>query len=293
MKGFNKGAQTGKLAEAGRRMGFKQGGQVKDTSSEFHMRTEKQQSMDNANTQRREGTNQRDVESGGKTPLRPKFKFGGDTGGGQKAKGNRGKGAATGSDEKRAPKMSANQTTPRTVVKKGGKMSRREYAKEHGTTKGYREAMKKIAGASATKAERRRARRAALIKKAKEEAGGQITDKELKRLERRLPRAEGGPVPGHHEGENPYNMESSPSRYRMWERKYHEDPPEEEATVENVPDRGEQGYLRRLFGRSGSELEEMGESHGGRIKHRVGGPVAAKRGGIKKVHKGTPLYGKK
>ncbi len=66
------------LYSAGKRLGFQKGGRVKkDTSSEFVMKTGKQDTMDHGVQPARKGTTQQDVEAGGTPKLKPRFKKGG------------------------------------------------------------------------------------------------------------------------------------------------------------------------------------------------------------------------
>lgn len=77
MEGFKKGAQTGGLESHGKVMGFKKGGQVKNTSGEFVMKTEKQSTMDHGTQPPRKGRNQQEIEAGGTKRMTPGYKEGG------------------------------------------------------------------------------------------------------------------------------------------------------------------------------------------------------------------------
>ncbi len=100
------------------------------------------------------------------------------------------------------------------------------------------------------------------------------------------PTGGGAPVPGHQEGANPYTLANSPSRYRMWERKYHIAPPPPPPPPE--PEE-EPGFFSSLFGfgaaeagktRTERELEAIGEARGGYMRrYRGGGRVRGYQGG--------------
>lgn len=79
MKGFKKmGELLSDQYSSGSRLGFARGGTVKQ-SPQFKQKTEKQNDMDHANTQRGKdvASNKRDQEAGNQGPLRPGFKKGG------------------------------------------------------------------------------------------------------------------------------------------------------------------------------------------------------------------------
>ena len=78
MKGFKTGAQTGQGVEShGKAMGFAKGGQVKNTSGEFVMKTEKMNSMDHGVQPAKKGVTAQEQEAGGTGRLRPGYKEGG------------------------------------------------------------------------------------------------------------------------------------------------------------------------------------------------------------------------
>ena len=78
MKGFKQGAQCGTgVAAHGKAMGFAKGGQVKNTSGEFVMKTSKMDSMDTGVQPARKGRNQAEIEAGGTGRLLPGYKEGG------------------------------------------------------------------------------------------------------------------------------------------------------------------------------------------------------------------------
>jgi len=85
MKG---GSVHQKLKHEGGKMGYKYGGQVKNTSSEFVQTRGKQKTMDHGNQPARRGRNQAEIEAGGTKRLKPGLKKGGymkgkaDSGGG-------------------------------------------------------------------------------------------------------------------------------------------------------------------------------------------------------------------
>jgi len=75
---YNEGGSVhDKLKAEGAKMGYAYGGTVKNTSAEFVEKRSKQDTMDNANYPSKPKSNQRDVESGTKKKLRPRFKKGG------------------------------------------------------------------------------------------------------------------------------------------------------------------------------------------------------------------------
>lgn len=78
MEGFKQGAQPGAgVVGHGEAMGFKKGGQVKNTSGEFVMKTKGMDDMDHGVQPARKGRNQQEVEAGGTKRMTPGFKEGG------------------------------------------------------------------------------------------------------------------------------------------------------------------------------------------------------------------------
>ena len=78
MMEYNEGGSVhDKLKAEGAKMGYKYGGQVKNTSSEFVQTSGKQATMDNANFPPGHPSSARDQESGPRKKLRPKFDKGG------------------------------------------------------------------------------------------------------------------------------------------------------------------------------------------------------------------------
>ena len=66
-----------KLYHEGGKMGYKYGGQVKNTSAEFKQTRGKQDTMDTGNQPARRGRNQAEIEAGGTKRLKPGLKKGG------------------------------------------------------------------------------------------------------------------------------------------------------------------------------------------------------------------------
>lgn len=78
MDGFKKGAQTDPgLSRLGKVLGFAKGGQAKNTSGEFVMKTKGMDSMDDGVQPARKGRNQQEVEAGGTKRMTPGYKEGG------------------------------------------------------------------------------------------------------------------------------------------------------------------------------------------------------------------------
>ena len=78
MMEYNEGGSVhDKLRAEGEKMGYRYGGQVKNTSAEFVQTSGKQATMDNANYPPGHPSSARGQESGPRKKIRPKFKTGG------------------------------------------------------------------------------------------------------------------------------------------------------------------------------------------------------------------------
>jgi hypothetical protein len=76
-KAAHGGSMHDQLYAAGDEMGYKRGGQVKNTSAEFVQQSRAQDPMDSGVQPARKGRNQADIEAGGTKRLKPKMGYGG------------------------------------------------------------------------------------------------------------------------------------------------------------------------------------------------------------------------